>query len=67
MALLGHSGHRQARDAIIWQHFAFNPELSMAHMSGAPGTRAMLRLVRPSILLQPARDRVATAAETVTA
>ena len=30
-------------------------------------TRAVPRLVWPSILLQPARDRVATAAETVTA
>ena len=30
-------------------------------------TRAVLRLVWPSILLQSARDRVATAAETVTA
>ena len=30
-------------------------------------TRAMLRLVWPSILLQSARDRVETAAETVTA
>ena len=31
------------------------------------GTRDVLRLVWPSILLQTARDRVATAAETVTA
>ena len=30
-------------------------------------TRAVLRLVWPSILLQSSRDRVATAAETVTA
>ena len=30
-------------------------------------TRAVIRLVWPSILLQYARDRVATAAETVTA
>ena len=29
-------------------------------------TRAVLRLVLPSMLLQSARDRVATAAETVT-
>ena len=31
------------------------------------GARAVLRLVWPSILLHVARDRVATAAETVTA
>ena len=32
-----------------------------------PVTRAVVRLVWPSIMLQAARDRVATAAETVTA
>ena len=41
--------------------------MSMASLLLNAMTRAVLMLVWPSILLQYARDRVATAAETVTA
>ena len=37
------------------------------HASCESETRAVLRMIWPSILLQSARDRVATTAETVTA